>query len=37
MSMPLRLLQVSENTTIGVIIGTVFIADLLTLWMLLAK
>jgi hypothetical protein len=35
--MPLRLLQVSENTTIGLIIGSVLVADLVVLWLLIAK
>jgi hypothetical protein len=35
--MPLRLLQVSENTTIGLIIGNVLVADLVVLWLLIAK
>jgi hypothetical protein len=35
--MPQRLLQVSENTTIGLVIGSVLVVDLVALWLLIAK
>jgi hypothetical protein len=35
--MPLRMLQVSENTTIGLTIGSVLVADFVVLWLLIAK
>jgi hypothetical protein len=35
--MPPCLLQVSENATIGLLIGSVLVADLVVLWLLIAK
>jgi len=36
-SMLVRLLRVSEDTAVSIVIGTVLVADLVALWTLLAK
>jgi len=35
--MLVRLLRVSEDTAVSIVIGTVLVADLVALWTLLAK